>query len=44
LSVEFAGTKCIVLGERDSVPGEAIAKCLATTEADVILVKTECFV
>jgi glycine/sarcosine/betaine reductase complex component A len=34
----------IVLGERDSVPGEAIAACLASAGVDVAMVRTECFV
>jgi len=38
------GKKAIALGERDSVPGEAIARCLTSAGADVIMVRTECFV
>lgn len=42
--MEFRGKKVIALGERDSVPGEAIAECLASAGADVVMVRTECFV
>ena len=44
MTVALDGRKCIALGERDSVPGEAIAKCLQTTGAEILLVRTECFV
>jgi betaine reductase len=36
--------KVIALGERDGVPGEAIAICLASAGADVVFSLTECFV
>jgi glycine/sarcosine/betaine reductase complex component A len=42
--VELRGKKVIALGERDGVPGDAIAECLATAGADVVMVQTECFV
>jgi glycine/sarcosine/betaine reductase complex component A len=42
--MELAGKKVIALGERDGVPGEAIAECVRSAGADVILVVTECFV
>jgi glycine/sarcosine/betaine reductase complex component A len=42
--VNLTGKKVIALGERDSVPGEAIAKCLESAGASVVLVRTECFV
>lgn len=38
------GRKAIALGERDGVPGEAIATCLATAGAEVVFSFTECFV
>ena len=42
--MELRGKKAIAIGERDCVPGEAIAACLASAGADVVLVRTECFV
>jgi betaine reductase len=42
--VKLEGRKAIALGERDGVPGEAIASCLATAGADVVYSFTECFV
>ena len=41
---DLVGKKVIILGERDSVPGEAIAACISTTAAEIVLIKTECFV
>jgi glycine/sarcosine/betaine reductase complex component A len=42
--VRLEGRKVIALGERDGVPGEAIATCLATAGAEVVFSFTECFV
>lgn len=42
--MELRGKKIIALGERDSVPGEAIAECLSSAGAEVVMVQTECFV
>jgi glycine reductase len=42
--MELRGKKVIALGERDSVPGEAIAECLTNAGAEVVMVQTECFV
>jgi glycine reductase len=42
--VKLDGKKVIALGERDGVPGPAIADCVRTAGADVIFVETECFV
>ena len=42
--MELRGKKVIALGERDGVPGDAIAECLSTAGADVVMVQTECFV
>jgi glycine/sarcosine/betaine reductase complex component A len=36
--------KVIALGERDGVPGPAIAECVRSAGADVVFVETECFV
>ena len=42
--VELKGKKVIALGERDSVPGEAIAAVARSAGAEVIETRTECFV
>lgn len=38
------GKKVIALGERDGIPGEAIAECAKSAGAEVIFSSTECFV
>ena len=40
----FKGKKAVILGERDGVPGPAIAACLEAAGAQIIFVVTECFV
>jgi glycine reductase len=40
----FEGKKVIILGERDGVPGPAIAECMKAAGAEVIFAVTECFV
>jgi glycine reductase len=42
--MQLKGKKVIAIGERDSVPGEAIAECARDAGAEVVLVQTECFV
>jgi len=42
--MDLKGTYVIALGERDSVPGEAIASVARSAGAEVIEVRTECFV
>lgn len=42
--MELRGKKVIALGERDGVQGPAIAACLQSAQAQVILVQTQCFV
>ena len=42
--MKLEGKKVIALGERDGVPGPAIADCVRTAGADVVLIETECFV
>lgn len=42
--MDLTGKKVIALGERDSVPGEAIAAVAKAAGADVIEMRTECFV
>jgi glycine reductase len=38
------GKKIAIIGDRDGVPGMAIAECLKTTDAEVVFTTTECFV
>ncbi|AMP20873.1 glycine reductase [endosymbiont 'TC1' of Trimyema compressum] len=38
------GKKVAILGDRDGVPGDAIAEIVKTAGADVVLATTECFV
>ena len=38
------GKKAIILGDRDGIPGQAIAECAKSAGADVIFSSTECFV
>lgn len=42
--MDLTGKKVIALGERDSVPGEAIKAVAEAAGAQVIEVRTECFV
>jgi hypothetical protein len=42
--MKLDGKKVIALGERDGVPGPAIAACVRSAGADVVFVETECFV
>jgi glycine reductase len=42
--VDLQGKKVVALGERDGVPGDAIAKVARSAGAEVIEVRTECFV
>lgn len=36
--------KAIIIGDRDGIPGQAIAECAKSAGADVIFSSTECFV
>jgi glycine reductase len=38
------GRHVIIVGERDGVPGPAIAKCLQAAGANILYMTTECFV
>ena len=42
--MKLGGKKVIALGERDGVPGPAIAEVVRSAGADVVFVETECFV
>jgi glycine/sarcosine/betaine reductase complex component A len=42
--MKLDGKKIIALGERDGVPGPAIADCVRSAGAEVVFVETECFV
>lgn len=36
--------KVVIIGDRDGIPGPAIALCAKTAGADVVFSSTECFV
>lgn len=38
------GKKVIAIGDRDGIPGQAIAACAESAGAEVIFASTECFV
>jgi betaine reductase len=38
------GKKVVIIGDRDGIPGQAIAECVVTAGADVVFSSTECFV
>jgi glycine reductase len=40
----FDGKRVIALGERDGIPGPAIAACVEAAGGEVAFVATECFV
>ena len=38
------GKKVIIIGDRDGMPGDAIAECAVGAGAEVVYSSTECFV
>ncbi len=38
------GRKIIVIGDRDGIPGQAIAGCVESAGGEVVFSSTECFV
>lgn len=36
--------KVVIIGDRDGIPGPAIAECIQTAGAEVVYSSTECFV
>lgn len=36
--------KVVIIGDRDGIPGPAIADCAVTAGAEVVFSSTECFV
>ena len=38
------GKKVVIIGDRDGVPGPAIADCVQTAGGEVVYSSTECFV
>ena len=38
------GKKAIIIGDRDGIPGQAIAECAESAGAEVVFSSTECFV
>ena len=43
-TMNLRGKKVIALGERDGVPGPAVAECASRAGADVVLTLTACYV
>ena len=37
------GKKAIIIGDRDGIPGPAIAECVKTAGAEIVFSSTECF-
>ena len=44
VEIDLKGKRVIALGERDGVPGGALAECARQAGAEVVLEATECFV
>ena len=42
--MQLAGKKIIAIGERDGVPGPALAECAKAAGAEVVYTYTQCFV
>jgi glycine reductase len=42
--MDLRGKRVIALGERDSIAGEALAEAAKSAGAEVVLIRTECFV
>jgi glycine/sarcosine/betaine reductase complex component A len=42
--MELRGKKIIALGERDGVPGGAVAECARSAGGEVVLTLTACYV
>lgn len=42
--MDLRGKKVIAIGERDGVPGPAIAACAKAAGAEVVYTVTQCFV
>jgi len=42
--IVLRGKRVIVIGERDGVPGPAIANCVVAAGGQVVYLTTECFV
>jgi glycine reductase len=40
----LSGKKVIVIGERDGIPGPALAQCVTAAGGQVVFSSTQCFV
>lgn len=40
----LAGSKIIVIGDRDGIPGQAIELCAVSAGGEILFSSTECFV
>jgi glycine/sarcosine/betaine reductase complex component A len=38
------GKKVVIIGDRDGIPGPAIAECVVSAGGEVVFSSTECFV
>lgn len=38
------GKKVVIIGDRDGIPGPAIAECVESAGGEVVFASTECFV
>ena len=38
------GKKAVIIGDRDGIPGPAMADCAKTAGAEIVFASTECFV
>ena len=38
------GKKVVIIGDRDGIPGQAIADCAVSAGGEVVFSSTECFV
>jgi len=42
--MDLKGKKVLVIGERDGIPGTAIAECVKSAGSEVVYTLTQCFV
>lgn len=40
----FTDRKVVIIGDRDGIPGPAIAECVTAAGGEVVFSSTECFV
>ena len=42
--MDLKGKKVIAIGERDGIPGPAVARCAQSAGAEILMEMTHCFV